>query len=56
MLEMGFSEAGISRIPWNNIKNKGGLVEQLGIKEDPVPLQAIKTITAAWKEWSLDDR
>lgn len=53
---MGFSEAGIRKILWNYIKNKGRLAEQLNIKENPAPLQAIKTITAAWKEWSLEDR
>lgn len=54
--EGGFSEASIRRILWNAIKNKDGLGEQLDIKEYPAPLQAIKTITAAWKEWSLEDR
>lgn len=54
VLAVGFSETSMSRI-WNNMRKEGGLVKQLGIKEDPVPLQAIKTITA-WKEWSLEDR
>lgn len=56
LLEISFSEAGIRKILWNYIKNKGRLAEQLNSKENSAPLQAIKTITAAWKEWSLEDR
>ncbi|CAB1436023.1 unnamed protein product [Pleuronectes platessa] len=48
--ELCFYEASVRRIPRINIKNKGGITEQLAVKEDTAPLQTIKTITAAWKE------